>query len=562
MRTAHVIWSEGNRHLKHRWTRGSAFVVSAAFTLALLVVPAVGSTSGLSAQSFPTGDPVIERIWELGMDQSQAERLAQVLTDYIGPRLHGSSNLAKAQDWLLETYERWGVNAWREDYGTWVGWEHGALHVDLVAPRRQTLDARLLAYSAGTEGAVEGDVIPLPTVAPLGADPAEWLPRVRGKWVLLSPPDPTCRTPEQLEAHARRETVEGLAERRAENEAWLAGWIEYFGRDLDIRYDRGWGFIDRLVDAGALGVIESWWFGVYGSYVIQYRGRADRPDIVLSCEDYGLLYRLAVNDQRPRLRVDAEVMWTSEVPQFNVIAELKGVERPEEYVVLSAHLDSWHGATGATNNATGAVTILEAMRLLADAYPNPRRTILAGHWAGEEPSGPWGAKAFVEDHPEIVDGIQAVFNQDNGTWRIERIEGQGFLDAGAHIGRWISLVPREISDHIHLEFPGSQSHAGSDHVAFLCAGAPAFRLQSNYDDYDNTHHGKLDTYDKIIFDDLKENATLTAMLAYAASEDPERMGRDRALLPIDPETGQPKAWQWCLPAMRAPTESLLRGRRQ
>ena len=87
-------------------------------------------------------------------------------------------------------------------------------------------------------------------------------------------------------------------------------------------------------------------------------------------------------------------------------------------------------------------------------------------------------------------------------------------------------------------------------------------MQSNYDDYYNTHHGKLDTYDKIIFDDLKENATLTAILAYAASEDPELMDRDRAILPIDPETGQPEEWQWCLPAMRAPTESLLRGRGQ
>jgi len=546
--------------MEHQWTRVSAFILSLALNLAMPLVPSGGSTSGLSAQSFPTEDPIIERIWQLGMEQSQAERFAQYLTDYVGPRLHGSSNLVKAQDWLLETYEQWGVSAWREDYGTWVGWEHGTLHVDLVSPRRQTLDAKLLGYSAGTDGPVEGDVIALPAVAPLGADPSEWLPLVRDKWVLLSPLEPTCRSPEQLEAYARPETVERLGEQRATNEAWLAGWTEYFGRDLDIRYDRGWGFVDRLVDAGALGVIESWWFGIYGSFVIQYRGRAYRPDIVLSCEDYGLLYRLAVNDQQPRLRVDAEVTWTGEVPQFNVIARLRGVELPEEYVVLSAHLDSWHGATGATDNATGTVTILEAMRLLAGAYPNPRRTILAGHWAGEEPSGPWGTQAFVEDHPEIIRGIQAVFNQDNGTWRIERIEGQGFLYAGGHIGRWISLVPREISEHISLEFPGAQRHAGSDHVPFLCTGAPAFRLQSNYDDYYNTHHGKLDTYDKIIFDDLKENATLMAMLAYAASEDPKLMDRDRAILPIDPETGQPEEWQWCLPAMRAPTESLLRGR--
>jgi hypothetical protein len=110
----------------------------------------------------------------------------------------------------------------------------------------------------------------------------------------------------------------------------------------------------------------------------------------------------------------------------------------------------------------------------------------------------------------------------------------------------MSFVPTEISEHITLEFPGAQNNRGSDHIQFVCAGAPAFRLQSPYDEYRQyTHHTNRDTYDKIVFDDLKENATLAAMLAYQASEDPERVPRDRAVLPVDPRTGRPMDWAQC-----------------
>jgi Zn-dependent M28 family amino/carboxypeptidase len=208
--------------------------------------------------------------------------------------------------------------------------------------------------------------------------------------------------------------------------------------------------------------------------------------------------------------------------------------------------------TGATDNGTGTIMMLEAMRILKETYPNPRRTILVGHWGPEE-MGLIGSRVFTEDHPEVLDGLQVLFNQDNGTWRIARIEGQGYLYAGQHIARWISLVPTEISEHITLEFPGGQNNRGSDHVAFLCHGVPAFRLQSPYDEYRQyTWHTNRDTYDKIVFDDLKENATLAAMLAYGASEDPQRVPRDRSVLPIDPRTGEPREWVRCGPARRSP----------
>jgi hypothetical protein len=511
-------------------------------TRRLLALACLLSPSAIAhAQTFPTQDSVIRRIWREGMDRSQVETLAQVLMDSIGPRLSGTAGFQAAGDWLVRTYQGWGVPVRQERYGTWRGWRQGAVHADLVAPRVQTLEARLLAWSPGTPGPVEGDVIAPPDNA-TATEAERWLAGVRGRWVLLSPPEPMCRAPQELERYARPETVERIAGLRQSTEnAWLRRFTALGGARLPA----------RLEAAGAAGVLTSRWSEGWGVNKVFATPTSRIPALDVGCEDYGLLARLAERGQGPRVRVDAEAEHQGEVPMFNVIAEVRGADRPDEFVVLSAHLDSWHGATGATDNGTGTITMLEAMRLLRTAYPRPSRTILAGHWGGEE-QGLIGSGAFAADHPEVVDGLQALFNQDNGTWRVEYLEAQGLARAGEHLGRWMSLVPREIAQHVQLDFPGPQVNSGSDHSSFLCRGAPAFRLQSSYDEYRQyTWHTTRDTYDKIVFDDLRHNATLAAMLAYAASQDPDRVPRDRAVL-IDPRTGQQRAWATCGTPRRAP----------
>jgi carboxypeptidase Q len=495
---------------------------------------------GIAAQTFTSNDSVIRRIWQEGMERSRTEQLAQVLMDSIGPRLAGSPGMAAAADWLVRTYRAWDIPVRTEQYGTYRAWRHGATHVDLLAPRVETLEAKVLAWSPPTQGAVDGDVI-LPPSA--GADVDAWLRQARGKFVLVSAPEVMCRAPQELERNARPTTVERIA---AQRESVAAGWRE---RMAGLG---GRAFAGQLEQAGAAGLISSTWSGGWGVDKVFSDPSRTLPAVDLSCEDYGLLVRLATRGQGPRLRMRIEAEDLGTAPQFNVIAELKGRELPDEYVILSAHYDSWHGATGATDNGTGTIMMLEAMRLLHDAYPAPRRTILVGHWGGEE-VGLVGSRSFAEDHPEVLEGLQALFNQDNGTWRIELLEASGFARAGGNIARWMSLVPREIGDNVRLVFPGVQENMGSDHSSFLCHGVPAFRLQSSYDEYRQyTWHTNRDTYDKIVFDDLRNNATLAAMLAYAAAEDPERVPRERAVLPLDPRTGQPRAWVRCGTARRSP----------
>jgi Zn-dependent M28 family amino/carboxypeptidase len=251
----------------------------------------------------------------------------------------------------------------------------------------------------------------------------------------------------------------------------------------------------------------------------------------LDCEDYGLLFRLAGNG-RPMLRVDAGAEFGGDVPLFNTLAVIRGVEKPDEYVLLSAHLDSWDGASGATDNGSGTVVVMEAMRLLRQAYPRPRRTILVGHWSGEE-QGLNGSLAFAADHPEVVRGLQAVFNQDQGTGRTRIVSMQGLTGAEAHFRRWLSRVPPQLGVRVELVTPGTADASGSDHASFVCRGAPAFNLESVEWDYRTyTWHTDRDTFDKLVPDDLRHNAVLTAMLAYLASEDPDRVPRERTAGPL------------------------------
>src|SRR5690606_23112202 len=194
-----------------------------------------------------------------------------------------------------------------------------------------------------------------------------------------------------------------------------------------------------LESAGAVGIIQSYWSRGFGANKIFGARAKNIPTIDLLLEDYGLVYRLAKNGKKPVIRLMAESKELGEVPTFNTIATIPGGEKADEYVMLSAHFDSWDGSGGATDNASGVITMMEVVRILKKYYPNPKRTIIVGLWGSEE-QGLNGSRAFVEDYPQIVDNIHVLFNQDNGTGRIESINGQGFLHAYKYFGDWLHHV--------------------------------------------------------------------------------------------------------------------------
>ena len=491
----------------------------------------------VSAQSHE----VIKNICKDAMENSQLEVLGRELIDGIGPRLVGSSQMKKAHDWVVEKYKSWGIAAENQQWGEWRGWERGLSQITMISPRTKNINGIQLAWSPKTpkEG-ISAEIMLLPYAAD-SISFTKLLPQVKGKIVMISMLQPTGRTDNDWEKYARKEDFEKMkATRTTQTQAW-AKRITNTGfnpKNIDSVLER----------AGAVGIISSYWSFANGANKIFGTKNRKAPHVDISQEDYGLLYRLVEAGQKPVVKIFTDSKETGMQPTFNTIASIKGSEKPDEYVVLSAHLDSWDGGTGSTDNGTGVISMMEAMRLLKKWCPNPKRTIIAGHWGAEE-QGINGSRAFIEDHPEIVKNIQAVFNQDGGTGRINFLNAAGFVHAYDYLGRWLRGIPDEFRNEIQAYYPGTPSGGGSDQGPFVAAGVPAYYMGTNNWDYSTlTWHTNLDTYDKIVFEDLKRSAIVSAVLAYMASEDPEKASRERIKLTEKDSKGNIIPW----PPMQAP----------
>ncbi len=518
------------------------FITSTLFLI--FTLPAVFAQNRRAAGPGPASkDAIVEAILQEEKNNSQLQILAHQLFDSIGPRLVGTPQMESARDWALSKYKSWGIQAEAQNWGEWRGWERGISHIDMVSPRVRTLEGTQLAWcpSTGNKTVTAGMVI-LPDLADSAAY-AAWMPSVKGKFVMVSMLQPTGRPDDNWQQFATEESFKKMKDQRTQvTENWNARIRKtgYTARTLPLTLEK----------AGAVGVVSSNWsagFGVdkiFGAYTKKI------PSIDIMQEDYGMLYRLAESGADPKISVRVESKERGMVPTFNVIAGIRGSEKPDEYVMLSAHFDSWDGGSGATDNGTGTLMMMEAMRILQKVYPHPKRTILVGHWGSEE-QGLNGSRAFVEDHPDTVSKLQAFFNQDNGTGRVINMSGAGYLHAYEYLGRWLSKVPSHIRDSVKTTFPGTPSGGGSDNASFVAVGAPGFSLGAlNWSYFNYTWHTNRDTYDKIVFDDLSNNVILVAILAYMASEDPKRASTEKAILPVNTRTGEQLQWPTQVKATR------------
>lgn len=479
---------------------------------------------------------VINNILQEIENNSHVEKLAYELIEEIGPRLVGTPQMQQAHDWAIEKFNSWGIEAENQQYGTWRGWERGVTHIDMVHPRVKSLSGMQLAWSSPTpKKGITAEVVTLPETIQDSTSFSQWLTTVKGKFVLVSMQQMTGRPDYNWDEFATEEAINKMKEARTEQ-------VNKWRNNI-----RNTGYSSRTLDAalekaGAVGIIQSQWSRGFGANKIFGSRTKTIPTIDILLEDYGTLYRLAQNGAKPKVKLFSESKDLGEVPTFNTIARIEGSEKPEEYIVLSAHFDSWDGGTGATDNGTGNITMMEIVRILKKHYPNPKRTILVGLWGGEE-QGLNGSRAFVKDNPSIVENVQVLFNQDNGTGRVARINGQGFLNAYDYLGRWLNDVPQHLKKEIETTFPGTPSGGGSDHSSFVAKGVPAFMMSSlNWSYWNYTWHTNLDTYDKIVFDDVKNNVALIAIMTYLASEEAEKTSREKAVLPMHPRTGKQMEW--------------------
>ena len=480
---------------------------------------------------------MISRLQKEATDSRQMEQLGMQLMDDIGPRLMGTPQLVQASNWLVNTYKTWGIEAQSEQYGTWKGWERGETEVVMTAPRKVQLQGMQLAWSPQTPKgkALEAEVIALPLLRDSIAR-QNWLPSAEGKTGLISKHELPGRPETSWKESALEKDYKNfLDSKQKANDTWNEQ-LKRMGTNFN-------KVQQQLEAAGAAAILSSYWTGGWSANRIFGTKTNKIAHIDLRMEDYQMLYRFTSRGIKPKLRLKTSSKHTPDLPALNTIAEIKSKTRPEEYVMLSAHLDSWDGGTGATDNGTGTILMMEVMRILKKYYPNPKRSIIVGHWGGEE-QGLNGSRGYVADHPDMMPKISVLFNQDNGTGRINWISGLGYLDAYDYFGRWLSYLPEDSKKEIETGFPGNPGgRGGSDYAAFIPFEVPAFFLISNSWDYGTyTWHTGLDTYDKIVWEDMKRNAATIATLVYLACEEPEMFSRKKAILPLDIKKGTRMTW--------------------
>lgn len=482
----------------------------------------------INAQNFQqTKQNIYNQIINEVETHNQLEHLAFELLDEIGPRLVGSPQMKKAHDWVVSTYADWNIKAENIPYGEWKSWQRGTTEITMTSPRIKSIEGTQLAWNSNTKKAVEAEVVAMP-VFQSKAEFETWANAVKGKIVMISQYQKSGRPENQWKEHATEEDFDIYKKEKTDD---LTAWnnsIKATGKSLR-------ELVKYLENKGAAGFVQSYNTGTMGANRIFYSFAKTVPMVDVSLEDYGLLYRLATNGKSPKIKINTQSKNLGNTQTFNTIATIPGKTKPNEYVMLSAHLDSWDGAQGATDNGTGTILMMEVARLIQKYHPNNDRTIVIGHWGSEE-QGLNGSRAYIMDRPTEVQKIKVLFNQDSGTGRINYIGGQGFTNSYDYLGNWLQSVPEHIRKHIKTDFPGMPQGGGTDNASFVAAGIPAFNLSTQNWDYGQyTWHTNRDTYDKIVFKELEKNVITTTLLTLEAANDPNDISNEKRVLPKDNE---------------------------
>ena len=453
-------------------------------------------------------------------DHSEAMPNLEYLSDNIGPRLTGSPQLKQANDWTADQMKKYGlVNVHLEPWTIAHSWTRGTAKARIVAPTEHPLTIASAGWAPGTPGAVRGPVVYVD--AKTKEDLAKFRGKLKGAVVIyqepasLSPPKPEDVNEEYVRPMQAPPPAKGqpappspfaalLEMARARNQFFKQEGVAAVLRDSNKPHGllNMTGVGGEKFDIGAI------------------------PSAFITGEGYRMLWRMLKHGP---VTVELEITNTiGEKPMevYNTVGEIRGSEKPDEVVILGAHLDSWDLGTGSTDNGTGSMAVLEAARALAKLGLKPKRTIRFVLFTGEE-EGLVGSKRYVEAHKNDLEKISGVLVHDTGTGRV--------LTLGLHD----NYQDREIVDQVlaplselKLLEPSMARTFGTDHASFDDAGVPGFWCIQNIAEYSKTHHSQSDTFDKVWKDDLNQGAQVLAAWAYNTAQLP-------AMLPRRPLPYQP-----------------------
>jgi carboxypeptidase Q len=532
----------------------------------------------LVAASLPlSGDdrPSADLEWKIrreAVDRSQIMSTLHVLTDVYGPRLTGSPNLKQAADWAAQQMTSWGlVNARLEpwEFGH-QGWLNERFTAHVVAPVKDALVGEVLAWTPSTSGVVRAAAFQLvPPERPTAKSLSVYLDSVgdavKGRAVLIGMPrrvgvifNPPERRLDDAEARdrfdAENPTPSPFANLRPPTP--VAGRLTPAQANEQIdQYLVTSGAALRINDAGrAHGQIRA-----FNNRTFDVTKAV--PTAVLRNEDFGRISRLVADGRTVDLEVEiVNRTYPEGSTAFNTIGEIAGTDKADEVVMLGAHLDSWHAATGATDNAIGCAVVLEAARILKAVGVTPRRTIRVALWSGEE-QGLLGSKAYVAAHfgtfetpkPEF-ETFAGYVNVDSGTGRVRGLTVFGPAEAASVVRQAVaSLADLGVAGAIAT---ASRRVGGTDSTSFNAAGLPGIGTTLDPIEYQSaTWHTNLDTFERIVEDDVKKAATVVATTVYALAMRDEPLPRFSKNAMPKPEPPQPSPDSRPSPATARPTAS-------
>lgn len=499
---------------------------------------------------------MVSRIRQEAFHRSQVMATFSHLTEQIGPRLTNSPAMRDANRWSRGKFTEWGlVNVRDEGFDAFGrGWEFGNANVEMLSPRVAPLYALPKAWTPGTNGTVEGEVIKV-DIKKI-ADLEQYKGKLSGKILLLN----DARDYERAsKADSNRHDDAGLAELQvfavprdvADAKAERAKKAKEYLEKQDVARATNTFFAEQ-------GVLATISISGWDNGIIRVGGGGSRkagepvgvPELAMMAEHYNPLVRAVEQKQPVRLRVNVEARFTDtqDQPGYNTLAEIRGSSKADEIVMLGAHMDSWHTGTGAADNAAGVAVMMEAMRILKAVGAKPKRTIRVALWSGEE-QGLVGSQDHVGKHfahyPEPTDPQQkklpaamreptgalqrhrdydkfsVYFNMDNGSGRFRGIYAQENLAAVPIFEAWLAPFHDVGATTVATRNTGS-----TDHIAFDRVGLPGFQfIQDRLDYFTNVHHSNLDTWDHVEPEDLKQAAAIVASFVYNAAMREEKMPR-------------------------------------
>lgn len=499
---------------------------------------------GVSAQTTVNVEKIdmatINKIRVEGMTNSKVMNHAFYLTDVSGPRLTNSAGYKRAAEWAVQQLKAWGIsNARMEAWGEFgKSWNLEKVYVAQTAPYYRPIIAFPKAWTKGTNGLKSVELL---VIDPRDSAKLESMKgQMKGRMIMLGRDDVYKQS---FKPDAARYTDDELAKMAtAAPAAPMDTAAQRRQREAFMRNSGGQNFQNRVramaESAGALGMFSVNPRGHDGTLFVQgstrnaqHKDSADAmTDIVIGTEDYMSLCRLAKAGVPVKLDVEVKASSSNTEPtSYNVIAEIPGTDPKlkDEVVMLGAHLDSWQGSTGATDNAAGSASMMEAMRIIKQLGISPRRTIRIALWSGEE-QGLLGSRAYVKNTfgdaktPSAAhEKFSCYFNIDNGTGKIRGIYAQGNQEAAKIFAEWLAPFKDLGAATVTISNTGS-----TDHVSFTGAGLPGFQFIQDPIEYSTrTHHTTMDSYDHLIEDDLKQISTIVATFVYNAAMRDEKMPR-------------------------------------